>query len=57
MHDKVKCPICDETIEYESHPNKPGWQVAYCSCRGTRVAVIETILPTRTSFKEKENKK
>lgn len=55
MSDKVKCPICGETIEFVPHPDKPGRQVAYCTCRGGEVAVVETeTTPSaRASFKEK----
>jgi len=37
----IKCPICDEVREFEIHPNKLGYEIAYCNCRGSKVAVVE----------------
>jgi uncharacterized Zn finger protein (UPF0148 family) len=57
MTDKVKCPICGKMVELEPHPDKPGRQVAYCTCRGSKVAVIDAPASTGKSYpsvKEKE---
>lgn len=54
MADKVKCPICGTTRELEPHPTKPGRQVAYCTCRGTKVGVVETGSKPARSTKPKD---
>lgn len=36
-----KCPLCSKEIPFEEKEGDPTKQVAFCSCRGTRVPVIE----------------
>jgi len=57
MVEKVKCPICGSTLKLEAHPSKINRQVAYCSCRGSKVSVVEaTKSPTtRDSILKKES--
>ena len=59
---QVKCPICGAATELEPHPSLPGRQVAYCTCRGSKVAVIDiTPAPvpgeSYSSVEEKEGDK
>ena len=60
MTDKTKCPICGATIAFEPHPSIPETSVAYCDCRGAKVAVIQTktASPVKASkFKHSTEKK
>lgn len=41
MAKKVRCPLCGKELELVPHPTKADRLVAYCTCRGQKVGVVE----------------
>ena len=51
----IQCPICKGELELQPHPAKPEFEIAYCGCRGEKVAVIEIRIKPVAEVEEVES--
>jgi len=50
----IECPICKSKLELQPHPDKSEFEIAYCTCRGEKVAVVEIRIQFVTEVAEVE---
>lgn len=48
----IECPVCGEERELLPHPAHDGRLVAYCDCRGPKVAVIDVSASAVAEYEE-----
>ena len=51
MDNTYVCPLCGEERELVPHPEDAGRLVAYCTCRGSRVSIVDMPVSVPVSSK------